>query len=118
MRMVDGRSAAGSQGDPGQDQRPAGQRAPMQRFAQEGPGQGGDDDERQAHEWVSQMQRGMAQDPDPRQGGGTIQDQGRQQPTVAQPIQPLRVGWQRQRSLLEQQLSEGDGEDADQSAEG
>lgn len=86
----------------------------MQRLTQKQPGQRWHDQERQAHEWVGQVQRRVAKDPDPAERGEAIQGQRGDQPAVGQQCGKRHRIWYCLCSLFEQKLPQADGRYAQQ----
>lgn len=103
----------GSQRDPCQDQGTTRQCLPGNRFTQHHPTQDRHDQEGQSHERVGDMQRGMAQHPDPYQRSNAIQRQGGNEPAVEDPLLPACSVGNGLRSFLEKQLPKRNAEDAE-----
>ena len=81
-------------------------------LSQKHPSEARNDQERQTHEGVGEMQRGMAQDPDPNQGRDSIESKGGDQPAIEHPVLPGSSGGNGQGGLFEKHLPQGYAEDA------
>lgn len=110
-------STRGGQGHASHDQRAARKRAPVQRFPDECPGECRHDQEGQAHEGIGQVQRRVAQHPDPAQGGEAVEGQRGDQPAVGQQRHQGKGFRQGGGGFFEQQLADGNTEYAEQGVE-